>query len=161
MFIIVGLIAPNLYPTAPFYVDVPIIEKRIAPSVRILTWTGAFETFTHHPIFGIGLDQPVCNVEYLDLSGKNQRLDDAHNLFLNIAAQEGILGFLAILAITIYLSQKLFPLISTDDKPNIWRIGLTIAFVSGFIYQGLSGSFEDTRHLWVLIGLCLSVENIN
>jgi hypothetical protein len=30
---------------------------------------------------------------------------------------------------------------------------LLIAFVSGFIIQGLTGSFEDARHLWLTIGL--------
>ena len=31
--------------------------------------------------------------------------------------------------------------------------GVMVAFATGFLYQSLSGSFENTRHVWVLIGL--------
>lgn len=30
---------------------------------------------------------------------------------------------------------------------------LAVALIAGFLYQTLSGSFEDTRHMWVLFGM--------
>jgi len=31
-----------------------------------------------------------------------------------------------------------------------------LAFLVAFAYEGLGGSFEDARHLWVLFGLFLA-----
>jgi hypothetical protein len=38
--------------------------------------------------------------------------------------------------------------------------GLLIGFISSFVLQGLVGSFEDARHLWVLLGLILAAYKI-
>ena len=35
-------------------------------------------------------------------------------------------------------------------------IALAIAWLDAFVYQGLTGSYEDARHLWVLLGLFLA-----
>ena len=43
------------------------------------------------------------------------------------------------------------------DQNSIVRTALGISFISAFLYQGLTGSYEDARHLWVLIGLLASV----
>jgi len=43
---------------------------------------------------------------------------------------------------------------------NIILTGLGLAFCSAFVYQGLTGSFEDARHLWVLIGLVPAARDI-
>jgi putative inorganic carbon (hco3(-)) transporter len=35
-------------------------------------------------------------------------------------------------------------------------VALGIAFLGAFAYQGLGGSFEDARHLWLLFGLLIA-----
>jgi O-antigen ligase len=155
LFIFAVMIAPSLHPTAPFFVDVPLIEKRIAPSGRIMTWMDSWRTFTENPIFGRGVGQDACDVRYLDLTNTLQTLTDAHNVFLNVAAQTGVFGLLAMIAIIFYITRKTFPLAFDETNRSVFRIGFGLAFISAFFYQGIGGSYEDARHLWVLVGFFL------
>lgn len=159
IFLPVMMIAPNIHSTAPFFINVPIIERKIEPSSRVMVWMDSWATFTENPVFGRGLGLEVCHTRYFDLSGGLQLLTDAHDVFLNVAAQEGIFGLLAIIFIIYYVTRKTFPL-DFDGNANVLRIGFGLAFVGAFFYQGIGGSFEDARHLWVLIGLFLASENL-
>jgi O-antigen ligase len=154
-FVFAVMIAPGWHKTAPFLIDVPLIEKTVAPSARIMTWTASWQTFTEHPIAGRGVGQDACDVRYFDLSEKMQTLTDAHNVFLNVAAQMGIFGLLAIISIIFYLTRKTFPMIFDGTNRSVFRIGFGLAFISAFFYQGIAGSYEDARHLWVLVGFIL------
>ncbi len=88
-----------------------------------------------------------------------QTLTDAHNILLNVAAESGIFGLLGILAIILYFTNiKVFSIFE-DNETNIIKVGLVLAFISAFEYQGIGGSFEDARHLWVLIGLIISSDD--
>jgi hypothetical protein len=159
LFLIVSSIAPNHYPTAPFSVTVPIIERRIEPSSRALTWMGAFKTFTEEPLFGKGVGADATAARYLDASGYEQYLTDAHNTFLNVAALEGLFGLTAIILITIYFVRRLFPIDLGSNNSTV-RAALALTFVNAFVYQGLTGSYEDARHLWILMGMILAAERI-
>jgi len=46
-----------------------------------------------------------------------------------------------------------------DDANVLIRRGLRAAFIGAFLYQSLTGSFEDARHIWVLIGLMAATRN--
>lgn len=160
-FLIATMIAPSLHKTAPFTIDVPLIEKTVAPSARIMTWTASWQTFIEYPLAGRGVGQDACDVRYFDLTERMQTLTDAHNVFLNVAAQMGIFGLLAIISIIFYLTRKTFPLIFDGTSRSVFRIGFGLAFVSAFFYQGIAGSYEDARHLWILIGFFLVSEALN
>lgn len=160
IFLPVTMIAPNIHSTAPFSINIPVIEQKIEPSSRVMVWMDSWATFTENPIFGRGLGQDVCYTRYFDLSGNLQLLTEAHNVFLNVAAQEGIFGLSAIIMIVYYVTRKTFPLDFSNNNANILRIGFGIAFIGAFVYQGIGGSFEDARHLWALIGLFLASENL-
>lgn len=161
VFLIALSIAPYLHPTAPFFIEIPLIGKTIAPSVRVMNWMDSWKTFAENPFFGRGLGQDVCQTKYLDSGGLMQTLTDAHNVFLNVAAQEGVFGLAAIILLIFYLSRKTFPLKFNGDRQNIFRVGFGLAFISAFVYQGIGGSYEDARHLWLLIGLVLAVEKLS
>jgi hypothetical protein len=68
-----------------------------------------------------------------------------------VATQTGLPGLLAILALVIYLLK-----IGFRPKESQVRFGLAAAFLTGFVIQGLTSSFEDARHLWFLIGLLVA-----
>jgi putative inorganic carbon (hco3(-)) transporter len=84
-----------------------------------------------------------------------QTLTDAHNVWLNVAAQTGVFGLLAISLIIYYLTRRTFPLNFDRNEESIYRIGFGLAFFGAFVYQGVGGSYEDARHLWVLVGFFL------
>jgi putative inorganic carbon (hco3(-)) transporter len=154
-FVLALLISPNLHATAPFVVDLPFSETQIAPSARIMTWADSWKTFLENPLTGRGLGQDACYVTYFDSSGFMQTLTDAHNVWLNVAAQTGVFGLLAISLIIYYLTRRTFPLNFDRNEESIYRIGFGLAFFGAFVYQGVGGSYEDARHLWVLVGFFL------
>ena len=124
---------------------------RLRPSSRMLTWIGSFHTFLAHPWLGKGVGLHVVEIGYTNPSGVYEWLTDAHNTWLSVLAQEGIAGFAAIVSIIVVLLRGTG--FSMTTREGVVRTGLTVAFATGFLYQGFSGSFENTRHVWVLIGL--------
>lgn len=148
------------HPTAPFVLKVPFVEKEIYGSSRVMVWSATFETFKSNFWNGIGLGEDVCRVRYLNPSGVLEDLRDGHNTVLNVSAQAGILGFISILLINIYLLKKILAFKDTNSKSSLLYNCSGLAILSAFIYQGLSGSFEETRHLWVLFGLFLAADKI-
>jgi len=131
--------------------------RRVEPSSRVLVWQTAFATFRQYPILGRGLGAQVSSVEYLNASGRLEHLTDAHNCWLSIAGQGGVLGLATFLAVILYLVRN-EETHREDDANGLLRWGLRTAFI-GFLYQNLTGSFEDTRHLWVLIGLVAAMRD--
>ncbi len=124
----------------------------VEPSIRAIAWKNSIDTFLEDPIFGKGLETDIAHTSYTLPSGQRIYITDSHQMWLNVLGQSGILGFLALLFICIFLLKGSGSL-GFQDKRDVIRTSLAIAFVSTFIYQGFFGSYENARHLWVLIGL--------
>jgi O-antigen ligase len=142
---------PIIHPTAPFLIEVPLTNIVLAPSGRFLTWSAAIAEFFRYPLLGHGIGIDAVDVRYMDPSGNLQELTDAHNLFLSIAAQTGIVGLAGLAALIAWATRLTFSSRAGGSASTRLILGLT--FLDAFVYQGLGGSFEDTRHLWVLLGL--------
>lgn len=70
-------------------------EADTSVSMRLAMWAGAMEMVQDHPVFGIGWGAfkymyPVYN-EFIQQAGVT--IYHAHNMFFNIAAETGIIGF--------------------------------------------------------------------
>jgi O-antigen ligase len=124
----------------------------LRPSSRLLAWTGAFNAFPAHPWFGKGLGVDVVAIHYINPAGEREVLTDAHNTWLSILVQCGAFGFAAFTGLIAALVRGAR---ARDEGTAVAPVvgGLLIAFIAGFLYQSLSGSFENTRHVWMLIGL--------
>src|SRR5205823_4330157 len=68
-------------------------------SDRSEVWGAAVGVFKDHPLFGVGID--MFQDFYPEYSGRDDGLNHAHNLFLNIAAERGSLGFVAFVVLII------------------------------------------------------------
>ena len=87
---------------------------------------------------------------YVDPSGGQQWLTDAHNIALDLAGQGGLPLLLAFAGLCAWLYLR--GLRAARDG-SVMAGGALLALVVAVLYDGLTGSFEDARHLWVLIGL--------
>lgn len=143
LFLLATIAVPT--PGAPFSL------WHLRPSSRMLTWIGSFQTFLAHPWLGKGVGVDVVEIGYVNPSGVYEWLTDAHNTWLSVLAQEGIVGFAALVSIVVVLLRGTG--FSMTSGERVLRTGLMVAFATGFLYQGFSGSFENTRHVWLLIGL--------
>lgn len=151
-FVVATMVALHPHPTAPFTVQA--FGRVFAPGPRVMTWMGAWRTFLHHPLFGRGVGLDACLVWYKPPSAPLGLLRDAHNVFLNVAAQKGLAGLLALLAILGFIVRHTRPL-RLDGEAAAFRIAIGLGLLGGLAYQGLSGSFEHARFLWLLMGLFL------
>ena len=152
-FLIISVFALTPYPNAEVWCKIPGTNLSLIPSARVLVWRDGFSTFIAHPINGIGLAQPVADVVFSNTEGSQSLLSDAHNTFLEVAAESGVLGFAAIVSIVIFILRAWWEKFLHRPASNTIAFGLGLAFLCGFVYHGMTGSFEHARHLWVLIGM--------
>jgi O-antigen ligase len=132
---------------------VPGTGIEVAPAVRSYIWADALDTIAADPLFGRGIGSDPVLVHYQVPSGESQTLVDAHNVFLSVGAQCGLIGLAALAALLAFVWRQG---LSRRACTNLVPVGLGFAFFNAFAYQGLTGSFEDARHLWVLFGLLLA-----
>jgi len=107
---------------------------------RLYFWQGSWNAFLAKPLFGWGQDnlKTAFDLHYpaklTDLP--ETRIDRAHNVFLDMLAEEGIFSFvffLAILTYIFYLSVKLF--FNKNSKEKNWIGFWGIWFVLGYCLQ--------------------------
>jgi O-antigen ligase len=149
-------VTPIVHPTAPYLIHPPGLDAVLAPSGRLMTWTAAAKEFLDHPLLGHGIGNAAVHVRYLSPAGERQLLLDAHNSFLSLAAQCGLAGVAALLLLLAFCWRRTLPLSLLPGNANVARLALGLAFLNGLAYQGLGGSFEDARHLWIAFGLFLA-----
>ncbi|MGF1549998.1 MAG: O-antigen ligase family protein [Sphingomonadaceae bacterium] len=128
---------------------IPHAEMRVFPSIRVLIWSEALAGFREAPLLGRGLGTAPVDVDYLAPSGQAQSHRDAHNSFLSIASQAGLIGLAAFLALLGWAFRQ-----AICSRPTALALG--VGFAAGMGIHGLTGSFEDARHLWLLLGLFLA-----
>jgi putative inorganic carbon (hco3(-)) transporter len=154
LFILASAVTPILHGTAPYLIRLPPLDLTLAPSARLMVWTDAVRNFLAEPLLGRGLGAEAVLVRYQNPSGNLQRLTDAHNSYLSIAVQCGVAGLLGLLLVTLAAARIARPF--RFDGSHSVTAALGIAFLGAFAYGGLSGSFEDARHLWLLYGLLVA-----
>jgi putative inorganic carbon (hco3(-)) transporter len=129
----------------------PLSAGEISASHRVKAWKSAFQTFLQFPLLGKGPGVPVAEAMYRDPNGYNQILTDAHNTYLSVLAETGLTGFLTFFALVSWVIMRLF---AQGNAALRWvKLCLLLALADSLFYQGFTGSYEDARHLWVVIGL--------
>jgi hypothetical protein len=157
-FIVAMAVTPILHPTAPFLIHVPGTRLTLAPAGRFLTWSSAFHEWLRHPWLGHGIGIDAAFVHYRDPSGNLQELTDAHNVFLNIAAQAGVVGLAGLAVLIAYVVHLTFSRNAGGSPAARLVLGLTL--LNALVYQGLGVGIEDSRHIWVLLGLLAASASI-
>lgn len=145
-FLSVALISPDTKNTDAGTI---VFGRVVEPSVRVLVWENSLEAVYRRPILGRGVGIDPAGLRYEAVNGDVQFLRDAHNMFLNVAGQSGLLGLAALLL----LLGHIFSRLRHAEPEDAVTTGLFCAFVGAVLYQGLTGSFENARHVWVLFGM--------
>lgn len=158
--LIAGIMSALLFLTAasftlfsydPNGIRIPLAEGEITASHRAMAWKTGLDTFFQFPFFGRGVGMPVSEAIYTDPNGNNQLLTDAHNTYISVLAETGLVGALAFFGMLFYIMWRLTR--SNSGTARWIRLCILMALADAVLYQGLTGSFEDARHLWVLIGI--------
>ena len=149
------------------------IAARLAPSDngpmqmladREQVWTAAVKMALDHPIFGVGVDN--FQNFYPIYSGRDDELNHAHNLFLNMVAERGILGLVTFLAfVGILLVQILRASLAATAPPGVPEVlfGLSAAFAAYFVHSQFDVSYYDYKVLllfWLLAGCAAALDRV-
>lgn len=128
---------------------------------RLKLYRGGLRMFMAHPLIGVGLGNfIVWSTRYTGLILALY----AHNIFLHIAAETGIVGLFAFVLIIYHGVKASLVACKNAAKYNLHDImnyatGLKIS-LAGFIVAGMFLSQHFNKALWTLIGLCVAIEKI-
>lgn len=120
------------------------------------TWTAAFNTFLQSPIWGHGPGNAIF------LNPMNSSLHPyirslgAHNFFLSIANDVGIIGFLFFIALLTLALRASWP---TPGEKFPVRNAVFIALVASIV-QGFALDIQTQKLLWILIGISFSQKSL-
>lgn len=114
------------------FVDVTqetVTSQNWAVIERVAHWQAALDMLAAYPVFGVGAGNYPAVYEWFQVQGWDEPLGHAHNFYLNIAAETGLLG------LAVYLCFVLTALIS----PMVWLVR------SGRAQRVGSGATGDPR----------------
>ena len=130
---------------------------------RILIWQSAWNMFKDHPILGVGLGQYTINYQtkYILPQAKEPDLGHAHNNFMQMLAENGIVGFLGFITMFGYFIFK--NLIICIKTKNPYALMITAATVC-LLLQGFTeynvGNSAVIKMYWLLLGECLLLSEL-
>lgn len=115
----------------------------------------AWRMFLAHPIFGVG----VGNYFYENRNYAPVYPGRAHNMYLEIMAELGIIGLLLFLGIIFYTSRCLNKIIKNNSVFSGYARGLYIG-LAGFLVTGIFLHAQQDRILWFIVFMSAALERI-
>jgi O-antigen ligase len=158
-FVLAQALTPVPYPHPLFTIALPGFDLVLSPASRMQAWIDALRTFAAHPITGVGVGMDVAHVRFVEPGGARVMLRDAHNVLFSVAASCGLLGVAALMAILIAVwrdTRSSIPQASISHTAvDLPTFAFGSAILNILVYQGIGGSFEDARFVWVMIGFLI------
>lgn len=129
-------------------------------------WTVGWRMVEDRPLLGVGAGNfPVASIHYLLEPGALMRTDFivdnpkvAHNTYLNVLAEMGVVGlalFLAIIALPLWWAARAVGVAARagDRQLEILARAMVVVIV-GLLAADFFGSRQYTKQLWLLLSLC-------
>ena len=129
-------------------------------------WTVGWRMVEDRPLVGVGAGNfPVASIHYLLEPGALMRTDFivdnpkvAHNTYLNVLAELGVVGFilfLAILAFPLWWAARAvgFAAQAGDRQLEVLARAMVVVIV-GLLAADFFGSRQYSKQLWLLLSLC-------
>jgi O-antigen ligase len=130
--------------------QVTTVEQRLSTLTETTTatetnsrpriWAAAIDETEQHPALGIGLNQFRQVAEQRDLTERGLPLENAHNIFLSLGVETGLIGLACFIAFLGAVSRRALRAIRVaDPAARGLAIGLMASLV-GFLIQGLTAN---------------------
>lgn len=138
-------------------------DKYQSNTERILMWQSAWNMFKDHPILGVGLGQYKENYQqkYISPEAKEPQLSHAHNNFLQMLAENGVVGFVGFAIMFGYIILK--NLIDWFRTKNIYALMLVSATVC-LLLQGFTeynvGNSAVIKMYCLVLGICVLLSKL-
>lgn len=163
VFILCGLliVGVGLSQYQPFTNRVASITdtKNQSNAERFLIWNSALHMFEDHPVLGVGLGQYKDNYQkkYISPEAKEPKLEHAHNNFMQMLAESGIVGFGGFVILISGLIGYSFKRFLKNKNPYaLMMCASTLALVLQGLTEYNFGNSAVMKCFWLLQG-CLLV----
>lgn len=138
-------------------------DKYQSNTERILIWQSAWNMFKDHPILGVGLGQYTENYQqkYISPQAKEPKLGHAHNNFMQMLAENGIVGFAGFVIMFGYIILKnLIIWFKVRDVYALMIVSATVCLLlQGFTEYNV-GNSAVIKMYWLILGLLLVLDRL-
>lgn len=122
---------------------------------RIPIWAASVEMLKQHPIFGLGLNNFG---NYIGAYDPSLDVNQAHDLFLNIAVERGLLGLITFLIFLVALFRTSIAAVlrAPDGRYRVLAAGVMASFVAFIADSLFDVAYYDYKILllfWLLAGI--------
>jgi len=128
-------------------------------SGRLSNWQGARKVIASHPILGVGAgNYAEAALDYSESvqahSVRKEKLSGvAHNIFLSVASQSGLVGLILFLGILFFAFKTAIPIAQGSDLGT----GILLALIVSMI-AGLTLTWDDQKVVYFLFGSVLALQ---
>lgn len=139
-------------------------DKYQSNTERILIWQSAWNMFKDHPILGVGLGQYTENYQqkYISPQAKEPNLTHAHNNFMQMLAENGIVGFGGFIIMFGYIILKNF--IDWLKTKNVYALMITFSTIC-LLLQGFTeynvGNSAVIKMYFLILGVCVVLTKLS
>jgi O-antigen ligase len=136
----------------------------IHAGTRLVLWDVAWELFKAHPVVGVGMGDYSIEADKLVGERKVTTTTDTHNVYLQVLATRGLIGFVPFVLFWIVVLRSLFRLKSRSPRGSLeWHyavaaIGVTIAVLFGALTENNVDDEEVFIAYLFILGLASSAK---
>lgn len=137
-----------------------IVEGKDVSNGRSVLFAYAWDLFKENPIMGIGWNEYINNSLGLIRSDSGSH---PHNIYLQLLAEFGLIGFLSFMLPVLYLYYKTFKLLRFLSIKSIalhkWKTGIQFSFYSQtfFLLYGMTGNLLTDYNFLLLYFFACSI----
>ena len=141
-----------------------IADKRMRGNERLILWESSLKMFDDHKLFGVGLGQfgKVYNDRSLGYKHPDARqpLRHAHNNFLHMLAENGLVGFIGFTAMFAYFLLESFRGWRRRQNPySLMLLGMMAALLLQGFTEYNFGNSALMKTFWFLFGVLLLLQS--
>lgn len=144
----------------------PVTDENFAVVERLAHWVAAQRMWERSPWFGVGIGNYAAVYPEVRLPRWEDPLGHAHNIYLNMLAETGLLGlavFLALWGAVVVWSWRCFRSTSPVDGSQRWRAAVAVG-IFGLVTHLTVHNLVDNlfvRGILVYIGLWLAIVHVD
>lgn len=153
-------------PTGFVQVSETILAQGGSLAARLTIWQRSVDLILERPWLGYGFDNMEAVFsrsfppELVYYQGRHVMVDRAHNFFLDVGMNSGLLGISTMTALLVLVGFRIYRHLQTTDDPNHRLILLGLAAALSGHLADLQFSFDQTVNaalFWLLLGAAVAV----
>jgi putative inorganic carbon (HCO3(-)) transporter len=146
-------------PALERYTTLSQIESEDTWNGRWSLWQGGLDVFTSHPVLGVGEGNfAEAAMKYSESvqahsAHKDEVAGVAHNIFLGVASQLGLVGLILFLGVLFFAFKTAVPLARRSGLGAGILLGLIVSMIAG-----MTLSWESEKIVYILFGSVLALQ---